>query len=267
MRHTAPTLLVLRTQVDYFRFLTHQAACRSWVERCIYGELCAVLLPCLRWRVASRVCRPNCCLFAGRYYEFCHKICTLPITSWSAVTVVVLLPPNQHLSHYLLPLKGTSPNHESGILAAAMQNLSYNWFFIRVTCDDYIPPRRMKGTHSTHHARPEVRVLYFCPHEVGLFVSASPHAVLCVLCVQQLCDAKLEQEKKSTIICLDPVLGREPALALDSLLHSNHWCRGTATFYCDSTAENRSNHWNHLSPLCICEPSKPSLILGLRKTV
>ena len=41
---------------------------------------------------------------------------------------------------------------------------------------------------------------------------------------------------------LDPVLGREPALALGSLLHANHWCKGTATPYCDRTAENHSNY-------------------------
>ena len=60
----------------FFRFVIriHQAACCSWVKRCIYGELCAVLLLlCLCWRVASRVCHLYCCLFSGKYCETCFK--------------------------------------------------------------------------------------------------------------------------------------------------------------------------------------------------
>ena len=63
-------------------------------------------------------------------------------------------------------------------------------------------------------------------------------------CCNQLIRALVTaiHQKLADARSLDLVLGREIALALDSLLHSNHWCRGTATFYCDSTAENHSNH-------------------------
>ena len=49
-----------------------------------------------------------------------------------------------------------------------------------------------------------------------------------------------------------------------SLLHSNHWCRGIATFYFESTAKNHSKHWNHLF-LCIWDPLKRCFILGQRQ--